>query len=187
MDRESIVTYPAPREFPGVAETLHSYNTDKARLHTYGPVYERILTEDFRKNTYCVLELGILAGESLLAWRDIFPRAIIVGIDIDRNSMITDKDRIQTYCGPQNDAELLRRVGHEYGPFNIIIDDCSHKIEDQLVSLLNLWHYLQPGGLYVIEDIFPQYFHAYQSFPCEITEGNQFTIGDNIAVFHKEA
>ena len=38
-------------------------------------------------------------------------------------------------------------------PFDLIIDDGSHKSEDSLLSFRFLWDYVSPGGSYVIEDL----------------------------------
>ncbi len=37
--------------------------------------------------------------------------------------------------------------------FDAIVDDGSHRWEDQLTTLGNLWPFLAPGGLYFIEDV----------------------------------
>jgi len=130
------------------------YDTDKAVNNSYLQNYERVFAglvdEEVR-----LLELGIKHGGSLLLWRDYFPRGLIVGLDINPVDLEDDSGRTHTYQGPQQDIELLDRIGHEMAPdgFDIIIDDCSHI---GVLSRVSFWHlfdnHLKSGGTYVIED-----------------------------------
>jgi hypothetical protein len=75
------------------------YGTDKYRAHAYTPIYYRLLGE--RAATIKrVLEIGIGKGRGLRMWRDFFPAAEIVGVDIDRDKLI-DEPRIKSYVADQ--------------------------------------------------------------------------------------
>jgi len=84
-------------------------------------------------------------------WRDYFPSAAIVGLDI--NAVSLPEDRLRIYQGSQDDTELLDRIAAECGPFDIIIDDCAHI---GALAKASFWHlfdrHLTSDGLYVIED-----------------------------------
>lgn len=130
------------------------YDTDKA-IHTH---YLRNYEQYFggvRDQKLRLLELGIKEGGSLLLWRDYFPNALIVGLDIEAVSLNDATGRIRTYQGMQQNTRLLDQIAHENAPegFDIIIDDCSHIGE---LTRISFWHlfdnHLKPGGLYVIED-----------------------------------
>jgi hypothetical protein len=176
MGRESTLT-------KSVAEILLSYNTDKARYHSYGPIYQELLAP-IRGSCLNVLELGILNGESLRAWAEIFPYAFIHGLDAEYSTLIHE-GRITSTWGYQSDPTVLELVGNDHGPFDFICDDASHDPTDQITSLLYLWQYLRSDGIYVIEDVFPQNLHMFQSLPCTIHEGNQNVLADNLAIFRK--
>lgn len=47
----------------------------------YLPIYEQLLFP-LREQPFTLLELGVWSGASLEMWRDSFPRATIVGIDL---------------------------------------------------------------------------------------------------------
>lgn len=160
------------------ANILLSYETDKVRYHSYGPVYNKILTNDFRYRAVSVLEIGVHHGQSLRAWRDIFPYAEINGIDIAPECQMTGT-RIRTYCDDVN-------TWNPQWYYNFIVDDGSHNPKDQLNALFRLWPFLRKDGIYVVEDIFPQFLPVWEHMPCELIEGNQALISDNIAIFHKE-
>jgi demethylmacrocin O-methyltransferase len=131
-------------------EILHRYPTDKDTDHSYGPIYEALL-EPRRADVRRVLEIGIGGGASLRAWRDFFPNASVVGLDC-RAECIFHEPRISTFQGQQADPACLEALARQ-GPWNLIVDDGSHRLEDQLASLLGLWSSLQAGGLYSIEDV----------------------------------
>lgn len=107
-----------------------------------------------RDQTIRLLELGVDRGGSLLLWRDYFLHGAITGLDASLPLLIGDTSgRVQVYQGMQEDTTLLDRIGRERGPFDVIIDDCSHIAK---LTRMSFWHlferHLQPGGLYIIED-----------------------------------
>jgi trans-aconitate methyltransferase len=131
-------------------EILGRYDTDKNTGHSYGHVYEELLAP-IREVATAVLEIGIWTGGSLRAWKEYFPRASIYGIDSDPSRLFAE-ERIITLQVHQADWDRLRPVV-EVLTFDLIIDDGSHLLTDQVMSLFYLWPHLRPNGLYVIEDI----------------------------------
>lgn len=178
MDRETTLV-------TAVADIIRSYNTDKCRIHSYGPIYNEWLTP-IRDRVTAVLELGVLNGESLKAWREVFPEAYIHGVDIDRQAANFEHFRISTHYGNATDSKFLNQLAYFFGPWDFICDDASHRPQDQITSLLYLWQYLRPGGVYAIEDVFPQNLHMFQCLPCVIYEGNQMVVADNIVMLKKD-
>lgn len=119
----------------------------------YIPIYEELLAP-LRRQTFTLLELGVWGGHSLEMWRNAFPRATIVGIDL----LPPDIDlgnRVHIIRGDQTDAELMQRTREEFAPrgFDVIIDDASHIGITTARSLQILYpEHLRRGGLYCIED-----------------------------------
>lgn len=129
------------------------FKTDKVRVFpglNRMADYERHLGNRNRRVT--LLELGVLGGESLLLWREFFPNSEVIGIDRKLPPSFGPHVGIKMLCGEQSDAEFLSRVGQTCGPFDIIVDDCSHFGDLSKVSFWGLFPHLKPGGLYVIED-----------------------------------
>ena len=134
------------------------YGSDKgATAHRYGELYERHLS-DTRGTTTKVLEIGVYKGGSLKMWRDYFPGAEVIGLDIEQ--ITVDGPRIRVLQGDQSDPELLARV-HALGPFDLIIDDGSHFAEHIAASFTGLYSAVKPGGWYVIEDMQTAYTPSY--------------------------
>jgi hypothetical protein len=133
---------------------LKEYASDKTANPYYLPLYDSVL-EPWLEKEIVLLELGIDRGGSLLLWRDYFPRATIVGIDLNLPPDFRPGERIHMYKGNQADPEFLSHVANETAPdgLDIVIDDASHLGE---LTRIAFWHlfdnHLKPGGLYVIED-----------------------------------
>jgi len=124
-----------------------NYRTDKGTLHSYLEVYS-YLFRGFRNIN--LLEIGTFRGESLLLWSEYFPNSQIYGIDIVQYVSI-NTDKIHTIIGDSTKPEILNHFSIK---FDIIIDDGSHILKDQLSTLKNFYPLLNPGGLYIVEDIF---------------------------------
>lgn len=119
----------------------------------YLPIYERLLGH-LRSRRFTLLELGVWNGHSLEMWRDAFPRATIVGVDLKPPAMDLGP-RVKIVRGDQTDAELMDRLRATHAPegFGVIIDDASHIGVTTARSLQVLYRqHLQPGGLYIVED-----------------------------------
>ena len=132
---------------------LAAYDTDKIG-HYYLETYDQILAPWLDKEIK-LLEIGVRKGGSLQLWRDYFPRATIVGIDLRLPENFAPGERIQLFEGNQADTTFLSEVAIRTAPegFNIIIDDASHIGELTRRAFWHLFdHHLKPGGLYAIED-----------------------------------
>jgi hypothetical protein len=132
---------------------LAAYDTDKIQHH-YLEVYDPIMLPWIDQEIK-LLEIGVHKGGSLKLWRDYFPRAEIVGVDLKLPQNFVSGERIQLFQGSQADTEFLSAVATKTAPegFDIIIDDASHVGELTKTTFWHLFeHHLKPGGLYAIED-----------------------------------
>jgi hypothetical protein len=152
---------------PGcLQDILHRYDTDKDTVHSYGPLYEELLTP-LRETVADVLEIGIAAGGSLRAWREYFPRTTVHGLDINSDSLF-EEDRIRTYLAHQANYDQLTAALGDL-TFDFIVDDGSHKLSHQVMSLFLLLPRLRPGGLYVVEDLQdPSYLNHFRRLGAEV-------------------
>jgi len=98
-----------------------------------------------------MLEIGIANGASLRAWRSMWPGAYIYGLDLDTSRLpFKPDDHMEVLEG-----DATSRI-FDIHDLDLIVDDGSHLIEDQLMARALLWKSLLPGGTYVIEDVFPE-------------------------------
>jgi len=127
----------------------------------------------FQNKPIRLLEIGVYNGGSLYMWRNFFEKAEkIVGIDIDpycRRWQDRDEN-IFVEIGDQSDAEFLRHVNDEYGPFDIIIDDGGHENNQTIQSFKTLFPLLCNEGIYVIEDTYHSYWPDYSCDRDKSTE-----------------
>ena len=154
-----------------LATLMNVHGTDKLFAHHYEYEYERHFGP-IRDSELTILEIGIggyentkCGGDSLLAWRDYFQNALILGIDITDKSFLDTEDRIFTHVCDQSSPEQLREMNKRFGPFDIIIDDGSHIQEHILTTFRVMWPLLNPGGIYVIEDLATAYDPAHGGDP----------------------
>lgn len=143
---------------PMVSDSLSSltslaykYGTDKL-VHGYLPHYD-LRFQSLADAPIRLLEIGIYQGASLRMWRDYFHNGQIFGIDHWIPAIFTDT-RIESLHGSQQNPGFMQEVVKQLCNLHIVIDDCSHNPEDQLVSFKFLWPIVESNGWYCIEDCF---------------------------------
>jgi hypothetical protein len=70
-------------------------------------------------------------------------------------------ERVHIEQGDITDRRVVRHLGETYGPFDIIIDDGSHRCDDVMMAWAYLWEFLKDGGWYVVEDLQTSYWSEY--------------------------
>lgn len=126
----------------------------------YADAYERYFLPS-RRTVSRVLEIGVFEGGSLRAWKEFFPRAEIMGLDINPRCKVYEEDRIAIEIGKQQDLDFLEGVVAKHGPFDIVIDDGGHLPEPQIETFKFLFPKMAFGGFYVIEDLHTSYHPKY--------------------------
>lgn len=127
------------------------YGTDKATHHGYCDFYEKELEG---LNPKRILEIGVKDGASLRMWKDFYPDAEIIGVDIKPIHV----PGCFVYPMNQSDIYIIWKLGN----FDLIIDDGSHMTLDQQISFYHLFqHQLNDGGIYIIEDIHTSFYKEY--------------------------
>jgi hypothetical protein len=120
--------------------------------HGFTEIYERFFS-NIRNEHINILEIGVFHGASLRTYYDYFPNAKIHAVDIYDKSQYQN-ERIIVHLFDQSNAEHLTEFVKSIDfKFDIIIDDGSHHMKDQQISLYYLSKVLKDGGIYVVEDI----------------------------------
>jgi cephalosporin hydroxylase len=149
-------------ELNALAERYYGSDANR-KLPVYLTEYERLFGP-MRFAPLRLLEIGVKFGASMLMWRDYFPNATIVGLDLaEKPPQFPEDPRIHFVRGSQDDTAALDeavRIGG--GTFDVIIDDASHLGYLTLRSFVHLFpKALKPGGFYVIEDICTSFLPSY--------------------------
>jgi hypothetical protein len=152
------------------------HRSDKGDLwfqrHNYTRVYNALF-ENIRDRPLRFLELGLLhradrswinvaaresggaighRAPSLEMWSSYFPRASIVGFDINEFPGVS-VPRCTILQGDMANRDDLARLTRDGVPFDVILDDASHASHHQQIAFGFLFRALSPGGMYIIEDL----------------------------------
>jgi ubiquinone/menaquinone biosynthesis C-methylase UbiE len=138
-----------------LTELADKYRTDKHYEHDYFNLVYNDLFNPISKNIKKFVEVGIGGGGSVELWRDYFKNATIYGLDINPNISVENENRIKLKQINQSDKEQLNQfcLEHPDNDIDVILDDGSHKMYDQQITLAKFFKILKPGGIYIIEDL----------------------------------
>ncbi|KAJ1432033.1 hypothetical protein B484DRAFT_35638 [Ochromonadaceae sp. CCMP2298] len=125
--------------------------TDKLTQHGYHRFYPRFL-EHFRSlRGAAMLEIGMDKGFSMNLWVEYFPHAFVYGVDKDVQQ---SGERYAILQADQGDREQMARVMEKVKhPLFLVLDDGSHIPAHQVQCFDQLFSALQPGGVYIVEDM----------------------------------
>jgi hypothetical protein len=156
-----------------LVELFNQTGTDKGTAvwagggvpHCYALEYDRLF-RPFRHEAFNMLEIGLDIATpptdvpSLRAWRAYFPNAVLYGYDIEDFAFVHEHD-VFVFQGNQASRTDVSRFLETYGSplFRVVLDDGSHAASHQQISLAALFRQVEPGGLYVVEDM------SWQPFP----------------------
>lgn len=129
------------------------YGKEKVFSHNYSIFYKKYL--NFLKDKkFKLLELGSHEGKSLASFYFYYPRAIMIGANINPFQMKYQSKRITEIFVDVSSEEILTSLSnHLDNELDIIIDDASHNLRDIIIAFSILFKKLKKGGIYIIEDI----------------------------------
>ena len=124
-----------------------------------------------------LLEIGVFSGGSMEMWRTYFgENCHIYGVDIEEACKAYESSQISILIGDQEDRQFWGMVKKSVPGVDILIDDGGHTVEQQQVTLEEMLPFLNPGGVYVCEDIHGDFkkFSAFASaFVHELNSLNE--------------
>jgi SAM-dependent methyltransferase len=129
----------------------------------YLPIYDAALARFAKRGKPVrMLEIGVQNGGSLQIWSKYLPRnSTIVGIDIDPAcAQLSLAPNVTVLIGDASDPATLDRILTN-AHFDIIIDDGSHRSKDVIATFEGCFGRLDPGGIYIIEDMHASYFASH--------------------------
>ena len=136
--------------------------SDYRHCHPYTLFYDGLFKEK-KDEKLKIAELGILYGASLRMMKDYFTNADIYGFEynndfINHYKQNFDNSRITLSNIDVTKADsIVEAFDNTNVLYDIIIDDTTHQMEDQIRIIENVYKYLKPGGVLIIEDIFKAY------------------------------
>ncbi len=119
----------------------------------YFDVYHNYLKKFIEKEVK-ILEIGMYSGGSLGMWKSYLgAECKVYGIDIKEDCKQYENEHTTVFIGDQADRSFWRSLFHQIGPVDIIIDDGGHSVDQQRVTFEESLPFLNPGGIYLCEDI----------------------------------
>jgi hypothetical protein len=96
---------------------LEKYNTDKIPMATWNVRLDGTTSGGERNQAFRTRHLR--RWFSLLLWRDYFPKATAVGIDIQVRVDLSREERVRVFQGSQRDTTFLSEVARQTAPEGI--------------------------------------------------------------------
>jgi hypothetical protein len=140
------------------------FNSDKAsqlelggkviKGHNYSPFYEKYFQKFKNKKNLKILEIGTLRGAAAASFYHYFCEPKVYCLDLNPFQTYFYSKNIRTiYCNTRSKNTINSVAKYLDHKFDIIIDDGSHNVKDQILTLNTFLPKLITGGIYVIEDI----------------------------------
>lgn len=136
--------------------------TEKVTHHGYHRFYEPLVRDLIQRPTAhppAMIEIGVYNGDSIPFWRSLAPDWRYVGLDLSPPEIEDPHvqcERLDQSCAEQLDAFVTRMQGHS--AVMLVNDDGSHVPDHQVLTFNKLFPLLEPGGMYIVEDIETSYW-----------------------------
>ena len=132
-------------------------NNIKVQAHGYSEFYEKYFNH-FKEKKINILEIGSFYGNASAAMYFYFKNAKIYGADINPDMFKYTSNRLESFFVNSSSRDSINEnIVKKNTSFEIIIEDASHFLKDQILSLFILFKNLSSGGIFIIEEIdFPE-------------------------------
>src|SRR5262245_53430244 len=119
----------------------------------YFDIYHRHL-EKFRNKPVRIVEIGVYSGGSLDLWREYFgTQSEIIGVDIESSCKRYERPGVRIFIGDQANRQFWTKFREAVPRFDTVVDDGGHEPYQQIVTMEELLPYMNPGGVYICEDV----------------------------------
>ena len=110
-----------------------------------------------------ILEIGTAKGDGIASFYFYFPYSNLIGVDNNPFRTSYKSKRIRNIYVDISSKQILKNLtNHLNQKFDLIIEDCSHKLIDQILCFSENFKNLKKGGIYIVEDLnFPEIHKMY--------------------------
>jgi SAM-dependent methyltransferase len=127
--------------------------------HAYTSIYD-FLFSPVRYKKIKFGEIGVQYNHSIKCFREYFPEAEIHGFDhmtpfLEEAKKQKLHNTHYHWLDSLYKDTIINAMEEAGGEFDIIIEDSSHQFDSQINFIELLHPYLKPGGILVIEDLYP--------------------------------
>ena len=141
---------------------LFKYFDSYKLLEGYTDFYHENL-KDLKDRKLDILEVGVARGDGIASFYFYFPYSNLIGADNNPFKVRYKSKRIRNIYVDISSKQILKNLtNHLNQKFDLIIEDCSHKLIDQILCFSENFKNLKKGGIYIVEDLnFPEIHKMY--------------------------
>ena len=144
-------------------------NKKEVVSHGYAKIYEKYFYK-YKEKELNIIELGSFYGNASAALFFFFKNSQIYSADINPDMYVYSSKRLENFFADTSSRSSIENdIIKKNIKFDLIIEDASHMLKDQIISLFILFKILKPGGYFIIEEVdFPEKredMRANQEFP----------------------
>ena len=133
--------------------------------HDYGQRYEKALERFDSNDEITIVEMGVLRGVGLAIWCELFPKARVIGLDVDTAHFKANADVLVERGAFANGlpelyqydelSDSARDVLHDIlrgSAIDVFIDDALHYTRAIVKAYTDVLPFMHPSGVYIVED-----------------------------------
>ena len=130
---------------------------DKIIAHGYAKIYENLFKSKKNLNLK-ILEIGSFYGNASAALFFYFKNSFIYSADINPDMYKYKGSRLKNFYADTSSRDSIKEnILEKKIDFDIVIEDASHMLKDQIISLFMIFPKIKKGGIFVVEEIdFPE-------------------------------
>ncbi len=130
---------------------------NKIQAHGYSKFYQDIFYP-IKNEVLNIIEIGSFYGNASAALFFYFKKSKIYGADINPDMFRYKADRLKSlFVNSSSLSSIKNELINKNIKFDIIIEDASHMLKDQIISLFYLFPILNKGGYFIVEELdFPE-------------------------------
>ena len=141
---------------------LFEYFNSLRQLVGYEDCFHENLKE-LKNKKLDILEIGLAKGGGIASLYFYFPNSNFIGVDNNPFRIRYKSNRIRNIYVDTSSKKILQNLSsHLNQKFDIILDDCGHRLIDQILCFSENFKNLKKGGIYIVEDLnFPELHTMY--------------------------
>ena len=128
-------------------------NKEKIQAHGYGNFYNKHF-EKIKDKKLNILEIGSFYGNASASLFFYFKNSFLYAADIFPDLFRYKSKRIcNFFVNSAEEISIKQNIINIPVRFDIIIEDASHSLKDQIISLFLLFKKINSGGLFIVEEL----------------------------------
>ena len=141
---------------------LFDYFNSLKQEHNYTDFFQENLKE-LKDKKLDILEIGTAKGDGIASFYFYLPYSNFIGADNNPFRVRYKSKRIRNIYVDISSRKILQNLTkHLNQKFDLIIEDCSHRLVDQILCFSENFKNLKKGGIYIVEDLnFPEIHQMY--------------------------